>query len=454
MTLFETRTRVHIVGVAGAGMSGVARLLVEMGCEVSGSDASDSLVLEELANDGVKVFRGHQASNVLGAGVVTWSPAVALDNIELESARANGATLMNRAEILSLLAGSQRVLGITGTHGKTTATSMLVHVMHAAHRDDSRLLGADVAGVGANGHFGTDDLILEVDESFGSFTRLSPYALGILNVEADHLDHYGSLEALESAFVELVERCSGPVVFFDEPGAQRVRQRVRRHSVVVGRDTSATWHIGTAALQRRSANFLLKGNGRELDIHLNVTGEHNVTNAAVVAALALEMSIDPGAVIEGLARFEGAPRRYQFLGAWRGVDVYEDYAHLPSEVRATVAATRATGYSKIGVVFQPHRYTRTHHLATTFDQSFDDASVVMITDVYAAGESPLEGVSGELIVNAVKSHAPNATILSTPRFVDVAHALERVHDDLDVVLLLGAGDVAAVAPMLSGGVAP
>ena len=204
MTAFDPGVRVHVVGVGGAGMSGLARLLVEAGAVVSGSDLADSAVLEGLRTLGVSVAVGHDATNASNADVVLWSPAVASDNVELVAGRAGGALLQSRAEVLADLARVRPLIGLTGTHGKTTATSMMVHVMAAEGRDAGRLLGADVLGVGANGHWGRGDVVVEIDESYGTFALVHPYALGLLNVEADHLDHYGTLGALESAFAQLI----------------------------------------------------------------------------------------------------------------------------------------------------------------------------------------------------------------------------------------------------------
>jgi UDP-N-acetylmuramate--alanine ligase len=229
VNVFATGVRVHVVGIGGAGMSGLARLLVGAGALVSGSDLADSSSLEALRSSGVRVALGHDALNARDADVVLWSPAVASDNVELVAARAGGALLLSRAEVLAELARARPVIGLTGTHGKTTATSMMVHVMAAARRDAGRLLGADVLGVGANGHWGSGEVVVEVDESYGTFALMAPSALGLLNVEADHLDHYGTLAALESAFAELIERTSGPVVIWSDDagvGVSRVSARV------------------------------------------------------------------------------------------------------------------------------------------------------------------------------------------------------------------------------------
>jgi len=447
----EPGTRVHIVGVGGAGMSGVALLLAEMGCVVSGSDAADSVTLVELESVGVRVFRGHDQAQGREAQVVLWSPAVSEDNVEVSSARARGARLLSRGELLGELATSLRVIGLTGTHGKTTATSMMVHVARAAGRDDARLLGAPVLGIGANGHWASGDLILEVDESFGSFAQLSPFALGVLNVEADHLDHYGTVQNLELAFAALIERTVGPVVVFDEPGVRRVASAVRRDALVVGFGATE-WRVSDVRLERRASDFTLSGPEERLEVALGVTGRHNVANAAVVAVLARTLGVGSEAVLEGLGHFRGAPRRFEFLGTWRGVDVIEDYAHLPGEVRATIDACVASGYARIGVIFQPHRYTRTENLAGAFADAFAGCALLVVTDVYGAGEANPLGITGDIVADAVRASKPSFEVEYAATFADVVESLNVAGERLDVLLLLGAGDVAQVASMLPGGV--
>jgi UDP-N-acetylmuramate--alanine ligase len=449
---FGPGTRVHIVGVAGAGMSGVALLLSEMGCVVSGSDANDSPILVDLSAAGVQVDVGHDGAHGGDASVVLWSPAVRDDNVELTAARERGATLLSRAQVLERLASMQPVIGLTGTHGKTTATSMMVHVSRAGARDDSRLLGASVTPVGANGHWGSGALILEVDESYGTFSLLAPFALGVLNVEADHLDHYGTLEGLEEAFAQLVARTSGPVVAWgDDEGSRRVSVASGREVTYVGSAPEFAWRIDDVSLSRHGCTFTLTGPHESLDLSLRVTGRHNVANAAVVAVLARGLGIEAQAVVGGLGAFEGAPRRFQLLGRWRGVDVYEDYAHLPGEIAATLATARSIGYERITAVFQPHRVSRTVNLAPQFADAFADATTVVVTDIYRAGESNPTGATGELIANQVKLSRPGATRSYAATFADVVGILESSHDLSDVILLLGAGDIADVATLLSGG---
>jgi UDP-N-acetylmuramate--alanine ligase len=361
--------------------------------------------------------------------------------------------MLTRARALHELATMKRVIGLCGTHGKTTATSMMVQVSLAAGRDDGWLLGAPVLGVGANGHWGHGDLIVELDESFGTFGALAPYALGLLNVEADHLDHYRTLEAVEEAFAKLLARTVGPVVAWGEdPGVARVLGNLRCEVVRVGTAPDGAWRVTDTILERRRATFVLRGMGETLSITLRVTGAHNVANAAVVAVLARTLGVASEAVLEGLANFVGAPRRYQYRGAWRGVDVYEDYAHLPGEIAATLEAARASGYERMTVVFQPHRVTRTLALLEQFAPAFRGARHVIVTDLYSAGEANPTSVTGEAVADALVRYDSSLDTSYRAELAGVVEALDTLVEDSDVILVLGAGDVGALVGMLEGGV--
>jgi UDP-N-acetylmuramate--alanine ligase len=452
VTVLGPGVRVHIVGVGGAGMSGLARLLLESGAQVSGSDLSDSVILEGLRDLGVTVELGHDPSNAREAQVVLWSPAVPADNVELVEARRAGATMLSRSQVLAELATMRPIIGLTGTHGKTTATSMMVHVLAADGRDDGRLLGADVLGVGPNGHWGSGDLVLEVDESYGTFTLLRPRALGLLNVEADHLDHYGTLAVLEESFADLVDRTSGPVVVWnDDDGARRVAASALRKVVSVGMREGAQWRVHDVDVAKHAATFTLTGPDESMTLTLHVTGAHNVYDAAVVAVLARSLGVGVDAIARGLAAFQGAPRRFQLLGSWRGVDVYESYAHLPGEISAIVSATHAAGYQRITAVFQPHRVTRTLTLAREFAPAFDGVTNVIVTNIYTAGEPNPTGVTGEIIHRSIETRGAGVHSSYCADLTDVPGALDSLADESDVVLLLGAGDVASVATQLHGG---
>ena len=443
---FDRDEHIHIVGVGGAGMSGVARLLLGRGCVVSGSDMNDSPTLEALREAGATITIGHDSTNGAGATTVLWSPAVSTDHVELEAARVAGARLMTRSMLMATLGTLYDVVGLTGTHGKTTATSMMAHVMAAAGRDAGRLLGTDVRGVGANGEAGsTGQLVVEVDESYGTFATLHPAALGLLNVEADHLDHYGDLESLEGAFVALVERTAGPVVVWnDDPGAARVASRTARRVRTVGR-LGGDWLVTDEELSRDGARFTVTCPST-LSIVLAVTGAHNVANAAVVAVLALELGIAAEAVAAGLRAFTGAPRRFERHGQWRGMDVIEDYAHLPGEIAATIACARDLGYQRIACVFQPHRVTRTLSVGDDFAPAFDGADVVVVTDLYTAGEANPTGVTGERVASPLRQRRDGVHF--APSFTQAITVLSSV--DADALLVLGAGDIGTIINDLPG----
>jgi UDP-N-acetylmuramate--alanine ligase len=441
-------TRIHIVGAAGAGMSGVARLLHERGCVVSGSDADMSGVASALATEGIAMGSDTDPLQGSDADVVLWSPAVSLTHPTLTAARERGATLLTRAQMLETLGDLYDVVGLTGTHGKTTATSMMVHIMVGAQRDDSWLLGAEVLGIGANGHAGSSStLVLETDESYGTFDRLSPYALAVLNVEADHLDHYGDLATLESAFAALVSRTRGPVVVWsDDAGVQRVIAQVERSVVTVGTSSTAQWRVSDVQLARHGATFSVTG-PVALALSLAVTGIHNVANAATTAVLALSLGIEAEAVTAGLAAFRGAPRRFEFRGRYGNFDVFEDYAHLPGEIAATLKAAKDAGYQRIIAVFQPHRYTRTAAVGEGFAPAFDDADEVIVTAIYTAGEENTAGVRGESVAESLH-HRRQQEVPYLATKAEVLTALATRSGD--ALFFLGAGDVGEWAAEVVG----
>ena len=447
---FTAGTRVHIVGVGGAGMSALGVLLHESGCVVSGCDTANAAVLAELGARGLKVFAEHDAQHIDDADVVLWSPAVRNQHPELVAARERSVTMLARPSALAELARTKRLVGITGTHGKTTATSMLVCITAAAGRYDARLVGAAIRGVGFSGHFGPDDLLCEVDESYGAFAELSPYALGLLNVEADHLDHYQTLENLESAFAEVIARTSGPVVVWhDDPGAARVARRAGREVTTVGTSDDVQWRVsdiratpGEAFRTRARLSGAL-----DVDLELRVPGAHNVANAAVAAVLALSLGVAPAEVTRGLAAFRGAPRRFELVGHWHGVPVIDDYGHLPGEVAATVAAARGLGFRRVFAVFQPHRVTRTTALADQYAESFDDLSGVVVTDIYRAGEENPAGVTGEIVVGPLRERGVTPAFYAA-RLSDAAALVSEHASGADLLLVLGAGDVTRVLDSL------
>jgi len=432
--------RVHVVGVGGAGMSGLARLLAGLGHTVSGSDLVDSPTVVALRAAGIDVRVGHAPGNVGDVGLVTSSPAVAADNVELASAAARGIRVATRAEVLGALCALREVLAVAGTHGKTTTSSMLTLILATAGRSPSWLIGADVAGLGANARLDAGpELVVEADESYGTFARLAPALCAVTNVEADHLDHYGTLASLRAAFEGLLERSGTCVVNADDPVARELGGPLGAHRV--GTDPSFDVVVGDVRLERASSRFTLRHGGGTLDVRVGAPGPHNVQNAAMAGAVALLRGVPGDAVVDALARFAGVPRRFEFRGEVRGVTLVDDYAHLPSEVAAVVATARAGGWGRVVAVFQPHRYTRTSLLAGAFAGAFDGIDLVVVTDVYAAGESPLPGVTGRLVADAIASSPTAPEVRYVKDRPGLAAAVAPLLRPGDLLVTMGAGDL-------------
>ena len=432
--------RVHIVGIGGAGMSALALLLSEMGHEVSGSDLHASPNIARLRSEGVRVFLGHDGEHVRGAEWVTASPAVPQSNPELVASESRGIPFYGRPAVMGALTRRARTLAVAGTHGKTTTSTMLALIALEADPHASFLIGAEVDALGANARWGGGSLlVIEADESYGAFSELEPWLCGITNVEADHLDHYGTLEALEEAFVRLAERSVGSVVVADDAGADRVGTAAG--SRLVAEREGADYCLGALRLGRASSSFDLSGPNGTMHLDVAAPGRHNVTNAALAAALADLAGMPASAIAGGLRRFTGVPRRFEFRGEAGGITFVDDYAHLPTEVAATLQAARAGGFDRVVAVFQPHRFTRTQAVAAEFEGAFADADLVLVSDIYPAGEAPIPGVSGELVSAAVSIGRELGTVRYLPTLDELAEALSGLLHPGDLCLTMGAGDL-------------
>jgi UDP-N-acetylmuramate--alanine ligase len=437
--------RVHIVGIGGAGMSAIGLVLAAMGHQVSGSDLRDSPVAERLRSHGIAVAVGHRGENAAGADVVTYSPAVPIDNPELEAARAAGVPVEPRAVVLAAICATRKCLAVAGTHGKTTTASMLSLILVEAGMRPSFVIGADVNEIGTNAVWDTGDwLVVEADESYGTFRSIRSDIAVLTNVEPDHLDYYGNFANLQEAFSAFVAGATQEaIVCSDDSEAARIGQA--HDAALVGEADSARYVLEDLELRRSSVAFNLRGPDGPLGtIEIGVPGLHNARNGALAVVSALRAGAPFEAARAALARFAGVARRFEFRGEANGVTFVDDYAHLPTEVRAALATARTGGWSRVVAVFQPHRFSRTAALAPQFGTAFADADVLIVTDVYGAGERPVPGVSGRLVADAVSELDPRLAVTYAPGWEELRAAVASVLRPGDLCLTLGAGDLTAL----------
>ncbi|MGO9560539.1 MAG: UDP-N-acetylmuramate--L-alanine ligase [Acidimicrobiales bacterium] len=446
MTDLASPRHIHVVGVGGAGMSAIATVLAAMGHEVTGSDLKASRALERLASSGLDVRIGHDPANVEGADAVAISSAIPETNVEVARARERGIPVLSRADVLSAIAGLRRTVAVAGTHGKTTTTSMLSLILVEAGLHPSFIVGGDVNDIGTNAVWDTGEwLVVEADESDGTFLRLRPEIAVVTSLEPDHLEHYGGFEELRASFRRYVGEASRAVVFADEPTAAALASAAPGGSVLFGLSDGARLHVSDVDGRRGNVSWSLSYDGTDLGrFELPMPGEHNALNASAAVAAGLLIGIDPDAARRAIARFAGVARRFEFRGERHGVTFVDDYAHLPGEVRAMLRAARQGGFGRVVAVFQPHRYSRTQSLADQFADAFEDADVVIVTAVYASGEAARPGVSGQLVVDAVLAAHPDADISYVPDHEGLLERLREILRPGDLCLSLEAGDLAGL----------
>ncbi len=454
---FRGIERIHFVGIGGIGMCGLAELLRAQGYRVTGSDLAEGATVARLRTLGIPVAIGHDSRHVGDADVVVVSTAVRAGNPELSEAALRGIPVIPRAEMLAEVMRLKDGIAIAGTHGKTTTTSLVAHVLQAAGLDPTIVVGGRVIGAGTEGERtgarlgGGPFLVAEADESDGSFLHLSPVIAVVTNVEAEHLDHHGSLEALEDAFAAFLARLpfwGAAVLCLDDPGVQRLLARVGRRRITYGLVAQADWVASEVTTDGPGMAFAVRKHERALGrVTLPLAGRHNVANALAALAVAGELEVPFATAAEALASFRGVERRFETKGVVAGIRVVDDYGHHPTELRATLAAARGVHNGRIVVVFQPHRYSRTRDLFDAFSTAFHDADLLVLTEIYGAGEPKLPGVEAALLAEAIRARGHRDV-----RFVP---DLERVVPELlpelasgDLVLTLGAGSVSRLGPEL------
>jgi len=432
---------IHMIGVGGSGMSGIAKLLAQRGVVVSGSDLKPSKVVDSLSGVGVETWIGHQPNRIGDVDVVVASSAVPDHDTELRAAREAGIPTARRPALLRGVTDAFSTIGFSGTHGKTSSTAMAVAALRACGRDPSFIVGGELTDLNTGAHLGDREiLLLEADEAFGTFRHLELEALGVTNIEADHLDYYKTVTALEEAFAQVAGRTEGPVVgCIDDPGVRRLAER----APVIGYGTShdATWRVSEVELGP-TTSFTLSQDGRANRVHLQHPGLHVVLNAAGVLALLGELGFDLECAVSGLSEFGGVRRRFEVKAKIGGVSIVDDYAHHPTEVASTIDAARTMTDGSLWVVFQPHRYTRTASLAPAFGVPLAAADRIIVTDVYGAGEQPQPGVTGRLVAEAVRAGGGNVEYVE--RLGNVPSRIAGSLHSGDVLILMGAGDVATI----------
>ncbi len=441
----STPRRIHVVGAAGAGMGAIASVLHRMGHEVTGSDLKDGPVAERLRAAGITVTIGHDAANLGDAEMIAISTAVPARNPEVRAAEDAGLDILRRADILPAIAAARRTVAVAGTHGKTTTASMLSLVLAEADLRPSFIIGGDVNEIGSGAVWDEGEwFVIEADESDRTFLALGAEVAVVTNVEPDHLETYGNdPAALRAAFEEFAGAAKLTVACADDPGSAALAGGDRR--VTYGTSAGADYQMTDIERRRSSVSFSLCHADEILGrIELPTPGLHNARNAAAAAVTGLLLGAPIDAAVRALGRFGGVARRFEFRGEANGVVFVDDYAHLPAEVEAAVGAARDGDWNRVVCVFQPHRYSRTEALWRDFADAFDQVDQLVITDIYAAGETPRPGVSGKLLVDAVLDARPWREVAYLPRLDDVEGWLtSRLHTG-DLCLTLGAGDLTAV----------
>lgn len=439
--------RIHVTNVGGAGMSAVATLLAEMGHQVSGHDPSPgSPFLDALRALGVDVQTGTPGDLPGGVDLVVTSTATPADHPQVASARAAGTTVVHRSAALAAISARRSTVAVAGTHGKTTTSALLATVLHGAGTDPGWVVGAGVAGLGRNAAWGGDGaLVVEADESDGTFLALGAEAAIVTNVEPDHLEHWGGEAQLRAAFEQFVAALRGPAVLCaDDPGAMALAPAARR-PVTYGTEATSDYRIVDVVTEGTGVRFELHHDGAVLEVRVPAApGLHNARNAAAALALAHQLGVALADAVAAIAGFRGVARRFEVRGEVAGVVLVDSYDHLPTEVVAALAAARAGSWRRVVCCFQPHRYSRTEALGATFADAFVDADLLLVTDVYPAGEPPRPGVTGKRIVEAVLDAHPWQAVAWLPHLDDVVAYLAANLRPGDLCLTLGAGDLTSV----------
>lgn len=440
---------IHFVGIGGIGMSGIAEVMLNLGYQVQGSDMRESAITERLKRLGASIFIGQKAEQVVGAGAIVMSSAIKADNPELVEARLRSIPVVRRAEMLSELMRLKWTVAVGGTHGKTTTTTMIAALLEGGSLDPTVINGGIINAYGSNAKLGLGKwMVVEADESDGSFLKLFPTVAVVTNIDPEHMEHYGAFDTLRSAFDTFVENLpfyGFAVLCTDHPEVQSLAARVSdRRVITYGFNPQADVRGTELKFEPTGTRFdvVFRDNGEETiwsDLFLPMAGRHNTQNVLSAIAVARELGMDEAGVREGLSSFAGVKRRFTPVGEWNGVTIIDDYGHHPVEISAVLQAARQVAKGRVHAVMQPHRYSRLKDLFEDFSTCFNDADTVRVADVYAAGEKPIDGVSAPALVESLHRHGHRNASLTTKQTLAV-----DLKDDLaegDLVICLGAGDI-------------
>ena len=437
--------RVHFIGIGGTGMSGLAKILLEMGYQVTGSDLTCTAVTQRIEALGGTCYTGHCKENIGDTGLVVISSAISEDNPELLEAGKKGVPVIHRADLLAWLMRRKKGLAVAGAHGKTTTSSMLAMTLENNSLDPTIVVGGELNDLGANAKLGSGEyLVAESDESDGSFLKLDPLAVIVTNVEDDHLNYYGSIDSMKAAFSTFLSKIPEQgiaIVCLDDPYVCEIIKDLKVPLVTYGFDSKADYTLRDVSFNRQSSVAAIYCREEYVGwLELSVPGKHNLSNALAVVALCRWLGLDFERISDALSSFGGVGRRFEVIGEVKDVKIIDDYAHHPTEISATLNAARQVHKQRLIAVFQPHRYTRTALLKERFGEAFGDADLVLISEIYGAGEKKLPGVTAGLIIEAVEKNT-GKQVVYCPTLVDVVNRLLEIVQPGDLVMTLGAGDI-------------
>jgi UDP-N-acetylmuramate--alanine ligase len=450
--ILEKKKKCFLVGIGGAGMSAIARVLHGMGLAVSGSDIKESRYTTALKNEGIRIYIGHKKENIKGSNAVVYSTAIPENNLEMEAAREKGIPLFSRSDILAWILNSRKAIAISGTHGKTTTTSMISLIFKGMGLDPIIMVGGELNELGSNARYGRGEYVIaEACESDGSFLKYRPYVSVVTNIEEDHFDFYENLEEIEKNFVRFIEntRAGGLVVLNgDEISIDDRLKTVNKRIVYYGISSKNNIYAENIKFSNYTSSYdlVIHGEGKpgKIKVRLNVPGIHNIKNSLASFAVCYGMNLDIQKAADILKVFTGVKRRFEKRGEKKGAVIFDDYAHHPSEVKATLEAAAEKKDRRIITVFQPHRYSRLSNFKDKFNSCFDASELLIITDVYSSGEQPIPGVTGKILVDNLIDGGFRNKIAYIPKLQDVAEYLENNIKQNDMILLMGAGDITRV----------